>query len=486
MHKLCWRCRRLWLRLCLTGSLMLGILSGSAVDGAAASIPLRGIVEGFYGQPWTQAVRLDMLQFCAGNGLNAYIYAPKDDPYHRAKWRQPYPDADCARLQELVHAAQAGGVHFIFAVSPGLDISYEGEAAARDRELLLAKLDSMYALGVRDFAIFFDDIPAEAKDGKGAAQAQLVNRMEEQMRARHAGEQLLFFTVPTEYYRQDMEQDGQPRTYTREFARNLANDVVVLYTGEGVALGNLTAAQLQAADNLYGRQLGLWWNYPVNDYATTARALGPVEKLPADPSLPAVFYNPMAPPQLSKIALATGAACAADPAAYEPDKAWREALKQQYGPLAAAMGDVAQHMQHLQNSWARIGRDDAPEMKAELDEYLQLWRQQDSSLGEKLERRQLLGRRLSDELQQLTTDCTALETGLPAETKAELLPQLQQLRHLSRAASLAIAMSEQDSAAARVAFAQAYSEVKAHDAEAEVSKLVLRAFVDEAADMRKR
>ena len=257
----------------------------------------------------------------------------------------------------------------------------------------------------------------------------------------------------------------------------------MLYTGEGVALGNLTAEQLQAADNLYSRQLGLWWNYPVNDYATTARALGPVEKMPAEPSLPAVFYNPMEQPQLSKLALATGAACAADPAAYEPEKAWREALKQQYGPLATAMGDVAQHMQHLQNSWARIGRDDAPEMKAELDEYLQLWRQQDSK---KPESRQLLGRRLSDELQQLTTDCTALETGLPAETKAELLPQLQQLRRLARAASLAIAMSEQDSAAVRVAFAQAYSEVKAHDAEAEVSKLVLRTFVDESAIMMKR
>ncbi len=484
MHKL-WR--RLWLRLCLAGSLMLGIISGSVVDGAAAGIPLRGIVEGFYGQPWTQAVRIDMLQFCAGNGLNAYIYAPKDDPYHRAKWRQPYPDADCARLQELVRAAQAGGVHFIFAVSPGLDISYEGEAAAQDRELLLAKLDSMYALGVRDFAIFFDDIPAEAKDGKGAAQAQLVNRMEEQMRARHPGEQLMFFTVPTEYYRQDMEQDGQPRTYTREFARSLAADIIVLYTGEGVALGDLTAGQLQAADNLYGRQLGLWWNYPVNDYATTARALGPVEKLPAEPSLPAVFYNPMEQPQLSKIALATGAACAADPAAYEPEKAWREALKQQYGPLATAMGNVAQHMQHLQNSWARIGRDDAPAMKAELDEYMKLRRQSGKDGMDRTRRQQLAGH-LSTELQQLMADCEALEAGLPAETRTELLPQLQQLHRLARAASLAIQLlqSDQPTSAQRVAFAQASSEVKAHDAEAEVSKLVLRAFVDEAAIMMKR
>ena len=55
-------------------------------------IPLRGIVEGFYGKPWNFDIRVDMLKFCGEYNLNSYIYAPKDDPYHRDKWREPYPD----------------------------------------------------------------------------------------------------------------------------------------------------------------------------------------------------------------------------------------------------------------------------------------------------------------------------------------------------------------------------------------------------------
>ena len=57
-------------------------LGGSA---QAAPVPLRGVVEGFYGTPWTFAERVEILEFCRQNNLNAYIYAPKDDIYHREK-----------------------------------------------------------------------------------------------------------------------------------------------------------------------------------------------------------------------------------------------------------------------------------------------------------------------------------------------------------------------------------------------------------------
>ena len=50
-----------------------------------APIELRGIVEGFYGTPWTFEDRADLIRFSYHNNLNSYIYAPKDDPYHRAK-----------------------------------------------------------------------------------------------------------------------------------------------------------------------------------------------------------------------------------------------------------------------------------------------------------------------------------------------------------------------------------------------------------------
>ena len=76
------------------------ILCALSVQGAAfaAPIPLRGIVEGFYGKPWTQEQRIDMMAFCEAHRLNAYIYAPKDDPYHREKWREPYPEAQIKKI----------------------------------------------------------------------------------------------------------------------------------------------------------------------------------------------------------------------------------------------------------------------------------------------------------------------------------------------------------------------------------------------------
>ena len=58
----------------------------------SSPIPLRGIVEGFYGTPWSFEDRADLINFCGKNNLNAYIYAPKDDPYHRDQWRKPYPE----------------------------------------------------------------------------------------------------------------------------------------------------------------------------------------------------------------------------------------------------------------------------------------------------------------------------------------------------------------------------------------------------------
>ncbi|MBQ9836356.1 MAG: beta-N-acetylglucosaminidase domain-containing protein [Akkermansia sp.] len=45
-------------------------------------LPYRGVVEGYYGIPWSTKARLAQLDFYGRNKLNTYIYAPKDDPYH--------------------------------------------------------------------------------------------------------------------------------------------------------------------------------------------------------------------------------------------------------------------------------------------------------------------------------------------------------------------------------------------------------------------
>ncbi|GHI01119.1 beta-N-acetylglucosaminidase domain-containing protein [Neobacillus kokaensis] len=116
---------------------------------------IRGSIEGFYGPPWTHQDRLRQLEFYGENKLNTYIYAPKDDPYHREKWREPYPEEELARIKELIDKANENHVKFTFSLSPGQSICYSGD---KDFSLLMEKMEKVWDLGVRSYAIFLDDI----------------------------------------------------------------------------------------------------------------------------------------------------------------------------------------------------------------------------------------------------------------------------------------------------------------------------------------
>ena len=65
--------------------------------GEEKSFRRRGIVEGFFGPLWSMAHRKELFEFGAARGMNTYLYAPKDDPYHRKYWRRPYPARRVAR-----------------------------------------------------------------------------------------------------------------------------------------------------------------------------------------------------------------------------------------------------------------------------------------------------------------------------------------------------------------------------------------------------
>lgn len=453
---------------------LLCVFAWSAFSRAAvaAPVPLRGVIEGFYGTPWTEAERLDILAFCGKHGLNAYVYAPKDDPYHRERWREPYPRAELDDLARLVAAAKSNGVRFVFAVSPGLSVQFDGAAASGDQAAMLAKFESLYALGVRDFAIFFDDI--ENKDGAG--QAAFLNAVSRELHRRHKDIGKLL-TVPTEYDRSVMtDAVGSATPYTAAFSEHLSHDIVVLYTGEGVAKGALTQEQLDAANALYGRPLGLWWNYPVNDYDEAKLALGPVDPLPlAD--VPVIFYNPMKYEGLSKIALATGADLASGPAHYDADASWQNAIADQYGNLAPAMQAFADHSTHLENSWADIGRADAPQMRKDIDGLLAAL-DQDAPAPVKLQRLHTL----DDDLARLQAAIETLQNHLDSATLQECQPQLMQLDRIAAADRLALKILRQQIAgnpSDLVPIEAARQDIIAHEQEARISDNVARAFLDE-------
>ena len=117
----------------------------------------RGIVEGFFGPPWSMAHRKAVFEFGAARGMNTYLYAPKDDPYHREKWRLPYPKDQWNELVGLICAAEACKIDFVYGFHPGKGLTFSDDQPVR---ILLEKARRFYDAGVRTFAILFDDIPS--------------------------------------------------------------------------------------------------------------------------------------------------------------------------------------------------------------------------------------------------------------------------------------------------------------------------------------
>lgn len=284
---------------------------------------LRGVVEGFYGAPWSQQDRLSQLDFYGRTKQNVYVYSPKDDPYLRAKWRDQYPVEQLARLKELVDRAAANHVRFTYALSPGLSVCY---SSAADAKALVAKFESLYAIGVRSFAVPLDDISYTewncAEDGDaygsggqaaGTAQGSLLNTVVNDFIDAHSDLAPLEM-VPTEY------SDLADSPYKTALREKLDPSVVVEWTGDGVIAPTISAEQARQARELFGHPVLLWDNYPVNDYTTSRLLLGPYtgrEPGVAD-VVTGITANPMVQAEASKLALFTSADFAWNPDAYDP------------------------------------------------------------------------------------------------------------------------------------------------------------------------
>ncbi|MGI5163668.1 beta-N-acetylglucosaminidase domain-containing protein [Spirillospora sp. CA-253888] len=295
-------------------------------------LPLRGTIEGFYGTPWSHAERLDHLRFSATCKLNAYVYAPKDDPFHRERWREPYPPEALARLAELVEEAVARHVRFVFAISPGLSMVYSDPA---ERAVLRAKAEQVWEAGVREYALLFDDIPLGLEHGpdreafgagagaSATAHAAVCRDFAEGFLAPRGAERPLIM-VPTDYA-------GNARSpYRDRLAAELPVDVPVWWTGSDVVVGEVTAGDVAASADSYGHRLVLWDNFPVNDFAPARVFLGPlVGRATGLDGLPleGVTANPMVQAAASRLALATVADYAWRPAAYDPARSHANAVR---------------------------------------------------------------------------------------------------------------------------------------------------------------
>jgi hyaluronoglucosaminidase len=253
---------------------------------------IRGLIEGFYGRPWTWDERFDVMAWCAARGMTHYLYAPKDDPLHRDRWREPYPDEAMNGFERLVGS---GTLEVGFGIAPGLSIDYE---STEDRLALQTKIEQLLDVGVRFVALALDDIPPEV--GLGERHAVLTAWLYEQVAGRAD-----LVLVPTEY-------TGTVATpYLDALHRGVPADVPIAWTGDTVVCDAITVAQAEARSAaLGGRAPLIWDNYPVNDAVMADRMfLGPLRG--REPGLADVcsgyVANPMVQPAASKLPLASAA-----------------------------------------------------------------------------------------------------------------------------------------------------------------------------------
>lgn len=332
----------------------------------------RGIVEGFYGTPWTHRDRLNQIEFYGDHKMNTYIYAPKDDVYHRQKWREPYPQSELARMGELIKTADENKVDFVFGISPGGDIRFDGAEGEADFQALMNKCESLYEMGVRSFAIYYDDI----HDKSGVKQANVLNRFNDEF-VKAKGDVKPLITVPTEYDTFGMGEVGNLSKYTKDFSETLDSDIMVMWTGNVVVSESITLENAQTVNAIYGKRMGIWWNYPVSDYMKEKLALGPIYGADKELEGEIDFFtmNPMEHADLSKITLATGADYAWNTSEYEYEEAFDRAIEMLYGDLAPEMKTFANHSTKLDT-----GRADAPDVRETMDTMLvKLAKKQDAT-----------------------------------------------------------------------------------------------------------
>jgi hyaluronoglucosaminidase len=299
-------------------------------------VPELGLIEGFFGRPWSWADRHEAVRFLRPHGYSFYLYAPKADTWLRRRWQEPHPEAELAELAAFRETCRASGVRFGIGLSP-FELHLHPERGWQER--LGAKLAALAPLRPDDLAILFDDMRGDVPD-LAERQAAIVHFAAERGIADR------IFCCPS-YYSDDPILDvafGQrPAFYLAQLGRLLDPAIRIFWTGEEVCSREYTPGHLARVAEQMRRKPVLWDNYPVNDGARMSQHLH-LRGFTGRPAsiagqIAAHGINPASQPLLSRIPALTLAESYAQGEAYEYRAAFGRAARAVLGEeLAERVG----------------------------------------------------------------------------------------------------------------------------------------------------
>lgn len=270
--------------------------------------------------PWLVRGKMNFL-------MNCYLSLFTDPEKLVNRWWEPLPDATRRGFEAVARACRENGIHFCFAVHPGL---FSERPYRYDNEEDFAVLWKLYAWmqgqGVRWFSLSYDDIPVEGMDkaSLGEAHGRLANRLSRRLREKDPEAQLIFCPV----YYSGCGDTGDARMYLEGLARVLDPDTYLFWTGDAVVTPRITARCAEIYKGVVKHRLILWDNYPVNDRHPVLH-LGPVTGRDAALAEIADGYmsNPLCPQnEINRIPLLTQADYAWNPWGYDPARSIGRAI----------------------------------------------------------------------------------------------------------------------------------------------------------------
>ena len=255
-----------------------------------------GVIEGFYGTPWSHADRLACIDLMEQWGWNTYVWAAKLEPRHRAEWNTPFTAEELEQFSEL--SRRRPSVTCAVGLTPGDGATPED---------VVRKLEPAVRAGCAAVVLCFDDLPVlhAAQNHQLLAHAVL-----------HAFS-VPVWIVPTHYA--GVNSSG----YLTALCDGLNADIEVMWTGDTVVTDAITAEHANARATATGGRAPLVWdNTPVNDARMRGHLhLGPL--MGRDPQLLSVcsgfLWNPM---EEFSASLPTLVSAAAWSHGNDPGEAW--------------------------------------------------------------------------------------------------------------------------------------------------------------------
>lgn len=262
-----------------------------------------GIIEGYYGTPWSEKERAAYPSFLKECGYSFFVYCPKNDPCLRRAWKNRWEPEYASFIKRTAESFRKEGIKFGVGFTPEGDaseVSFERKKISETVRMICdaAEPDLM--------ALLFDDL--KNNDGERLAECQLS--ITDSVKAALAESSRLI--VCPSYYSTDPVLElvfgERPENYWSSLASGLAPDVDLFWTGKWVCSQEYSRDHLKWFGDTFGRKPFIWDNYPVNDGRKLADFLffKPFSGRNWLPEMAAgTAVNPMREPYLGMLTLAT-------------------------------------------------------------------------------------------------------------------------------------------------------------------------------------